>query len=665
MSATQAGTTREQDSAVHSPNSVTAVNAGPGSGKTRVLVHRISYLVSRRGLPPESIVALTFTVDAAEGLMERAQLLLGPMADDLNIGTIHKFCHGMLGRYGEAIGVQPGFSTYIGRPQWTVLDAALKWLNRSDVPNKREVSAAITRYKSGMYGGGGLYPPPWLLPVLDAYQSRLRQSNALDGDDLLTETRRLFDERLDVLAEASRHIQHLLIDEFQDTNAVQYDIVRMLAQAGSGLTVVGDPDQSIYGWRAADARNLQRFANDFPNAQHVMLGQSFRSTQRILTAARGVIAKDGTSTEREIWTDNPPGVPVKAFEFSTPDDEATFVAAEVQRLVANGGLNFGDCAVLFRTNGQSKALEHAFVERGLPVLVSGNDVFYDRPEIRGLLAYLRLLRNPSDEDAFCTAVMIPRRGIGPATVKDVATWAFREDMEIMAAARYAAGPAGRLRKPQATAMNEFIGLMDSFEVLLESASIGEVLQAINDETGYAKFVESSMGAAAASNIDRLFASAANHADLNGRDGLDLLLEEAALLADAAHGVEYASSAVALMTLHSAKGLEFPAVFMVGMEEGKLPHHRAIDESQRLMQAHVASGENVPLPDELGSLAEERRLCYVGMTRAESRLYLTWSSRRYDERRNEWRFTARSRFIDSIPPEVIRVINADALLAAAG
>ena len=440
----------------------------------------------------------------------------------------------------------------------------------------------------------------------------------------------------------------MLVDEFQDTNHVQYEIMRLLASAGTGLTVVGDPDQSIYSWRAADARNLRRFEQDFPNSGHISLDQCYRSTQNILVAARSVLAAGDVALDRDLWTENGVGDPVIVCEFSDSKAEAEFVMNEIYRVVADDGRSYGDFAVMYRTNLQKRALESALVDAGIPARIASGTSFYDRREVQDVLAYLRVIENPADAIAFRRAALNTAAGVGSYTldmINEAMKW---HEVSIVEAARLlVADDNQRLRNPMRGDLRQFLEVLSKLESIAAGDESRGVPSASASEMVLAVLRESRMEGALARDGDadridylRELVNAARRFDgMDGQESIWAFLDDVALTKAALDREEYAPETVTLMTLHGAKGLEFPVVFITGMEEGLVPHFLSRDDDRQM--------------------AEERRLCYVGMTRAQERLYLTSASRRFDTQSREWRNTSRSRFLQDVPAD--RMVDVNALV----
>ncbi len=617
--------------------------AGPGSGKTRVIAHRIAHLVEERAVPPWRILAVTFTNKAAREMRERVEVLLGPLAADLWMGTFHSVCARILRSDGQQIGLPSDFAIYDRDDQLALVRRIERELH---VDPKQFAPGALLsaistaknqRLDAAAYQGSvGSYFEEIVGRVFAQYQQALERSSAVDFDDLLGHVLRLFQREPAVRDRYAERSLHLLIDEFQDTNLVQYLLAREFASRHGNITAVGDPDQSIYSWRAADIRNLANFERDFPGTEVVLLEQNYRSTGHILRAADAVIRGAEGRQEKALWTDNPDGEPVSEQESRSGEEEAMFIAAEVRQLSRDGGRQLDDFAVMYRTNAQSRALEEALLYLAIPYRLVGGTRFYDRREVRDLLAYLRLARNEADSVAFQRIVNVPARGIGARTLERVVASA----RELGVSAVAVAAMAGRnnndndaalpaLRADIRGALASFAELMERLRAQSQQLTVAELLEEVLRSTGYREHLQRSDDAHAEvrwENVQELIEVARQYEDLEGGASLASFLEEVALVADVDDPSADAPEAVTLTTLHAAKGLEFPVVFMAGMEEGLLPHVRSLDDPAQL--------------------EEERRLAYVGMTRARERLYLLHAMSRFHQ--GSLRRGRRSRFLDDVP-----------------
>ncbi len=604
----------EQREAVCTTEGPLLIIAGAGSGKTRVLTHRIAYLLAEKGAAPWQVLALTFTNKAAGEMRERIHTLTGGSSDEMWVLTFHACCARILRMEIERLGYERTFAIYDDADQQTLLRRIIKELNLSDkVYTPRMLSSAISDAKNH-----SLHPERFLResraaqPVIDVfqrYQKALRQNNALDFDDLLLKVLELFERFPEALEKYQRRFRYILVDEYQDTNMAQYHIVRQLAAIHNNLCVVGDDDQSIYGWRGADIRNILEFEKDFPGTKTIRLEQNYRSTERILEAANRVITNNSTRKQKTLWTANKGGDPIELFEARDERDEAVHICGSILSGVRQEGLRYSDYAILYRTHAQSRVLEMYLQSYDIPYKVYGGLSFFQRAEVKDILAYLRLLQNPSDDVAFLRAVNTPKRGIGESSLAQLQSAAAAQGLPLFAAAMAGDGvlpPKLAARFASfCTAMQEVyssIGvrpLADSIELLLSVIRYDAYLredkkenyetraEIVQELIGYAKQFESDLGG-------------------GDHDVLQAFLETVALFASIDTMDEDAGQ-VSMMTLHCAKGLEFPIVFLTGMEDGLFPSQQSRYDPQKL--------------------EEERRLCYVGITRAQKKLILTRAGQR--------------------------------------
>jgi DNA helicase-2/ATP-dependent DNA helicase PcrA len=648
--------------------------AGPGSGKTRVIAHRIAHLVRGQNVRPRRILAVTFTNKAAREMRDRVFSLVGEdLGRDITLGTFHAVCSRILRIDGEQIGVPRTFTIYDDSDQIAAVKRALE--DQGVDPRRiapRAVLSAISKAKSELQG-----PREFAAIVADYFQevtSRvflrytdiLEQNGALDFDDILLKTVELFNERDDVLEKYADRYEYVHIDEFQDTNIAQYVLAKQWASRHRNICVVGDPDQSIYTWRSADIRNILNFEHDFADARVVILDQNYRSTQTILDSAHSVIALNKQRKEKNLWTENAAGGPVVVHESYDEEDEAIFVVHEIKRLADEEKLAYHDVAVMYRTNAQSRPIEEALVRRGIPYRLVGGTRFYERREVKDLLAYLRVIQNPFDAVAMMRIINRPGRGIGGKTLSEINRLARERtvppyailqmiadaerdrpeyglnatnDSEPTLPAAHpevskdgAGGPRSAypgldhpFQKRTVGALMRFLGLLNELIALSKTNSLSALLDAVIDRTDYKPHIMSDPdGEERWENVQQLRVVAAQYDELKPEHALASFLEDVALITDVDEYDEKADS-VTLITLHAAKGLEFPAVFMIGMEEGILPHIRSLEAGN---------------PAEL---EEERRLCYVGMTRAKRHLYLVRAFRRAFSGHNP-----ASRFLADIP-----------------
>jgi DNA helicase II / ATP-dependent DNA helicase PcrA len=603
--------------------------AGPGSGKTRVIVHRIAYLIEARDVAPWHILAVTFTNKAARELRERLDGLVGArVAGALNVGTFHSIAARWLRRDIGELGLDPRFAIFDDNDQMDLVKQILRELGVDERrASPRSVLSAISHAKSELLDQDRFSRQaegPWqemVATVYRRYEDLLRRNRALDFDDLLGMTVTLFRELPEVLRRYQERLQYVLVDEFQDTNIAQYEIVKLLTQTSRNLCVVGDEDQGIYSWRSADIRNILNFEHDFPDLKIVVLEQNYRSTPTILKVARAVIAANRQRKEKNLWTDNSDGVPVTLHEAFNEQDEALYVVRELERLRAAEGVSLNDVALMYRTNAQSRAIEDAFVRHGVRYRLVGGTRFYERKEIKDVLAYLRLVQNPYDAVSLARVINVPPRGIGQKTFQELNHWAAGAGLEpydgLLAVARLRTEPDDPVgaRAPFGARARELFGAFaDVIEPLRATAAqrtVSETLNAVLETSGYARFVQDGTeeGRERWQNILELQAKAVEYDALEPEHALFEFLSEVALVQDVDQlesGADQAE-AVTLITLHAAKGLEFPYVFLLGLEEGILPHARSVDTQ--------------------AELEEERRLFYVGITRAMRGLYLVYAFRR--------------------------------------
>jgi len=623
--------------------------AGPGSGKTRVIAHRIAYLVLEKKVDPRRILAVTFTNKAAREMRDRVYALVGEEAGhDISLGTFHSVCSRILRIDGEAIGVPRTFTIYDDADQISAVKRALDDLGldpRRVAP--RAVLSAISRAKSELQGPRqfaalvGDYFQEVTSRVFQRYQDILEQNDALDFDDILGKVVQLYTEREDVLEKYTARWEYVHIDEFQDTNIAQYVLAKQWASRHRNICVVGDPDQSIYSWRAADIRNILNFEHDFPEGRVVILDQNYRSTQTILDSAHSVIALNKQRKEKNLWTENGPGAPIIVHEAYDEEDEAAYVAEELKRLMRDEGLQYQDIAVMYRTNAQSRAVEEQLIRRSIPYRLVGGTRFYERREVKDLLAYLRLIQNPFDSVALMRVINVPHRGIGDRTLAELNRWAREKGIPPYAALQVVAeterdsleGPptgAHPFQKRTAGNLLRFLGILNELIELSKTSTLSALLDAVIDRIDYKPHIMSDEddGEERWENVDELRAVTIQYDELKPDHALASFLEDVALITDVDTMDE--SDSVTLITLHAAKGLEFPVVFINGLEEGILPHMRSIESGS---------------PDQL---EEERRLVYVGMTRAKLHLYLVRAFRRAFAGHNP-----ASRFLSDIPQHLVQ------------
>ncbi|HUG48645.1 MAG TPA: UvrD-helicase domain-containing protein [Candidatus Limnocylindria bacterium] len=654
----------EQARAVSTTDGPLLILAGAGSGKTRVLAHRVAFLIGVRGVRPWQILAVTFTNKAAREMRERILALVGEKGRDVAMGTFHSLCARVLRRDGAAIGVNPRFTIYDTDDQTALMKLVLRELELAGSGELRPqaILGQISRWKNDLLGPEEAaqqargYHEQVAARAFARYQARLRAADALDFDDLLNEGVRLFEQAPSVLAGYRERWRYLHVDEYQDTNRAQYLWVRLLAGERKNLAVVGDDDQSIYSWRGADLRNILDFERDYPNATVVKLEQNYRSTQLILDAAHAVVSRNEGRTDKKLWTENPRGVLIQRFEADSEDEEAEWIARQIEALAGGRGAGgsflarradegddrryrLRDIAVMYRTNAQSRAVEEAFLRYGLRYQLVGGTRFYARREVKDALAYLRLLRSDHDAAAYERVTNVPARGIGDKTIGLVREESARREGDVWAALE-ALASSEELASRTRSALTGFVGLVASLRRRVGALALPELLDAVLEESGYrAMLMDGSQeGEDRWANLLELREVVGRYADLSPEDALDRLLEETALVADQ-DSYEADADAVTLITLHAAKGLEFDAVFISGLEEGVFPHARALEDGRQM--------------------EEERRLAYVGLTRARHRLYLTHAATRATWGKGG--FSVPSRFLLEIPGELMngpRMVSVD-------
>jgi DNA helicase II / ATP-dependent DNA helicase PcrA len=631
----------QSDAVTHADGPLLVV-AGAGSGKTRVLTHRIAHLIRDRGVSPFEILAITFTNKAADEMKSRVAALVGPVAQKMWVSTFHSACVRILRRDADKLGFPRQFTIYdqadaVRLTGYVIRDLGL---DTKRFP-PRSIHAAISAAKNDgvdaeayTQRAGNLFERK-IADVFREYQDRLRRAGSMDFDDLLGQALRLLREHPDVLAHYQRRFKHILVDEYQDTNRVQNELVLLLAADHRNVCVVGDQDQSIYAFRGADMRNIVEFEDAFPDTTVVLLEQNYRSTQTILDAANAVIANNVSRKPKELWTDHAAGDPIVRYHADDEVDEAQWITREVARLhdgtevtgPEGDPLRWGDVAVFYRTNAQSRVLEEQLMRADIPYKVVGGTRFYDRREIKDAIAYLRSVVNPVDEVSLKRVINEPKRGVGATSIGKLDAYATARGLSFVDALRRAedAGVGGKA----ATGIEAFLTLLDDAADLV-AGSPGPLLQQLLERSGYLDQLESERTIEAEGRLENL-------AELVGAAGeaetVAEFLEQISLVADT-DDLDDDTTSVVLMTLHSAKGLEFPVVFLIGLEDGVFPHLRSLTE-----------------PDQL---EEERRLAYVGITRARRRLYLThaWSRTLF----GGTQYNPPSRFLDEIPTGLVRDVE---------
>ncbi|MCS4487599.1 DNA helicase PcrA [Streptococcus sciuri] len=609
------GMNDKQAEAVQTTEGPLLIMAGAGSGKTRVLTHRIAYLIDEKMVNPWNILAITFTNKAAREMRERA-IALNPATQDTLIATFHSMCVRILRRDADHIGYNRNFTIVAPSEQRTLMKRILKELN-IDLKkwSERSILGTISNAKNDLLDevayeqqAGDSYTQI-VSRCYKAYQAELRKSESMDFDDLIMLTLKLFDNNPDVLAYYQQRYQYIHVDEYQDTNHAQYQLVTLLSSRFKNICVVGDADQSIYGWRGADMQNILDFEKDYPEAKVVLLEENYRSTKTILQAANDVIKNNKKRRPKKLWTQNADGEKIVYYRADNEQEEAVFVASTIDNITCETGKNFKDFAVLYRTNAQSRTIEEALLKSNIPYTMVGGTKFYSRKEIRDVIAYLNVIANPADNLSFERIVNEPKRGIGSGTVDKLRDFADSNEQSLLVAASNLMLP---IRGKAATALTELSTILSQLRHQLDNLTLTELVETILDKTGYLQALQVQNTLESQSRIENIeeFLSVTKTSDEanakkeekeNGLERLGHFLNDLALIADTDDG-ERETAEVTLMTLHAAKGLEFPVVFLIGMEEGVFPLSRA-NENQ----------------DEI---EEERRLAYVGITRAEELLFLT-------------------------------------------
>ena len=632
---------REQQEAVLHVDGPLLILAGAGSGKTRVLTYRIAHLIDECGVNPWNILAITFTNKAAGEMRERVDKIVGYGSESIWVSTFHSTCVRILRRYIDRLGYDTNFTIYDTEDQKTVMKSVCQKLQLDSKLYKERMLLNVISHAKDEY----ISPNEFLLEAKGdfrqekiaqayvEYQKELKKNNALDFDDLLVKTVELFQSCPDVLEYYQNRFRYIMVDEYQDTNTVQFKFISTLARQYRNLCVVGDDDQSIYKFRGANIRNILDFEKVFPDAKVVKLEQNYRSTQNILNAANGVIANNRGRKEKALWTENEQGEPILFQQFQNGYEEAEYVSGEISKKVRKGEAEYQDFAVLYRTNAQSRLFEEKFLYANIPYKIVGGVNFYSRKEIKDILAYLKTIDNGKDDLAVRRIINVPKRGIGNVTLAKVQAYADSRDISFFEALEEA-GEIPGLGKA-ALKIQPFVHLIHEMRLSLADMSMQDLIQAILDKTGYAedlKHEDTDESEARLENIDEFINKAVTYEEGAEEPNLSGFLEEVALVADI-DSVEDGDNRVLLMTLHSAKGLEFPYVYLAGMEDGLFPSYMSIAAD-----------------DPAEEIEEERRLCYVGITRAMKKLTITCARCRMV--RGETQYNNVSRFVREIPSELL-------------
>lgn len=628
----------EQREAVDFSGGPMLVFAGAGSGKTRVITCRIAKLLGQ-GVSPHRILAVTFTNKAAREMKERVEKMVGPDAKHIWMGTFHSVCSRILRIDGKNIGLDPTFVIYDDADQMSLVREIFKAKNIDDKSVQpravlAEISSAKEKLKSPEQyedGATGFFERI-VASVYKSYNDLLRKSNALDFDDLLLYTVRLLQQRQDVLEKYQERFMHVLVDEYQDVNYAQYQLIRLVSDRHKNVMVVGDDDQSIYAWRGADVSLILRFGSDYPDAKIIKLQQNYRSTKNIISAAYEVIKRNRSRADKRLWTENAEGAPLTLTQAGTEHDEAMMVAEAILQDTRSGRRSYGEFAVLYRTNAQSRVLEEAFLTMRIPHILVGGQRFYERKEIKDMLSYLRLTLNHQDDVAVRRIINVPARGIGPGAMQQIEEWASSRSLPL-----WSVLPDQELQssmqKKVAGSIRVFVAAIEEARSISERGSVTPVLKHLLTASGYIdalKQENSQEALGRLENLQELLTVTQEYDATSESPTLAEFLESVSLVADVDNLAE-GGEAVTLMTLHSAKGLEFPVVFLIGLEEGVFPHSRSLTSDSEL--------------------EEERRLCYVGMTRAREELHLLHAHRR--ALYGQPSFNRPSRFLEDIPHELTR------------
>ena len=628
---------RQGEAVIHGEGPL-LILAGAGSGKTRVLTHRIAYLIEERGIFPGNILAITFTNKAANEMKERIEKLLNGNVDDIWMGTFHSVCVRILRHDIDKIGYERGFSIYDRDDQVTLIKECINEMNLDrDYYRESSIIGRISDLKDKMI------PPDTYInenysnlharnvgELYALYQKKLKKNNALDFDDLIIKTIELFRTSPEVLDYYQRKFQYIFVDEFQDTNKSQYELIRMLTGKYKNICVVGDPDQSIYGWRGADITNILNFEKDYKDTTTILLEQNYRSTKNILNVANNIIKNNMGRKEKVLWTENEEGNQVVVERLLDEKEEAEFVANRIEELIEEG-YSLNDMAILYRTNAQSRPFEDSLRRRNINYRLVGGVKFYDRKEIKDIIAYLRVIQNPADDISLKRIINVPKRGIGKSTLDKIENMAIEKDenmYNILREIEHVEGISSKVKN----SISKFTDMIDKLMAVKQVMNIDEFIEHVVYKIGYIEELEKEGTIEAQSRLENIkeFISVAVDFVVNNPEGtLEDFLASISLLSDV-DKTEDIENSVTMLTVHSAKGLEFPVVFLVGMEEGLFPISRALENELEL--------------------EEERRLCYVAVTRAEELLYITYTRIRTIYGRTG--YSMRSRFIEEIPEELI-------------
>jgi DNA helicase II / ATP-dependent DNA helicase PcrA len=640
------GMNPEQAEAVKATEGPLLIMAGAGSGKTRVLTHRIAYLMVEKGVNPYNILAITFTNKAAREMKDRISKILGGASEDIWISTFHSMCVRILRRDIDRIGMNRNFTILDSTDQQSVIKSILKAKNidpkkfdaRSILGSISSAKNELTTPEEFAKTAGGYYDQV-VSDVYTEYQKRLRKNQALDFDDLIMTTIQLFQRVPEVLEFYQRKFQYIHVDEYQDTNRAQYMLVKLMASRFQNLCVVGDSDQSIYRWRGADIANILSFEKDYPRANVILLEQNYRSTKRILQAANEVIQKNSNRKPKNLWTENHEGEKISYYRADSEQTEAQFVTGKIKEMMESGKRKYSDFAILYRTNAQSRVMEEVLLKSNIEYSIVGGIKFYDRKEIKDILAYLRLIANPDDDISLQRVINVPKRGVGATSIDKIARYAQDHDISMFSALEEAdfIGLSPKITK----SVIEFKEMVKGYTGMQEYLSVTELVEEILEKSGYIEMLKAEKSIESQSrleNLDEFLSVTKSFEQSNDDKSLVAFLTDLALVADIdkLDDDDQPKDSVILMTLHAAKGLEFPVVFLMGMEEGVFPHSRSLMEEDEM--------------------EEERRLAYVGITRAEEELYLTNAQMR--TLFGQTKMNPVSRFINEIPADLLDDVMAE-------
>lgn len=631
--------------AVETTEGPVLVVAGAGSGKTRVLTHRIAYLVKEKRVFPSNILAFTFTNKAAQEMRLRVGQLVGGDSNGMWMGTFHSICVRILRGDADKIGYKSDFVIYDTSDQKVLVKECMKELNIDD--KKLPVNSVMYRIsgaKNDMMtpeafedDANGNYPDALVAKVYALYQRKIFKNNAMDFDDLIGNTLRLFSEDEEVLNHYQNKFRYVHVDEYQDTNKAQYELINYLASGSGNLCVVGDADQSIYGWRGADIRNIYEFEKDFDSAKVIKLEQNYRSTKNILAVANAVIEKNLYRKDKHLWTENEDGDQIRYYRAPDEYSEGRFIVSEIKNLQETEGRSFKDFAILYRTNAQSRVFEDVLLKSNIPYKIVGGLKFYERKEIKDIMAYMKMIQNPVDDVSFMRVVNVPKRGIGAKTIEKIGQHAIQNDLSMYQSAAILMNEGG-FSKKATTGLKSFVSFIDKYTKQKNTVSAHAIYAGIVEDSGYVAELRLENTIESKSRIENIqeFETVIQEFEKMEMDNsLETFLAMTTLKSDV-DGVEEDEQGILLMTLHSAKGLEFPVVFLVGLEEGIFPSARALDEED--------------------GIEEERRLCYVGITRAEEVLYISHAYQRSRFGRTEVNLA--SRFLEDIPKEYVESYSGD-------